>query len=178
MKVNHHRVKEVDGLCSRCRFNRAAAEKVGTVEGGWYIVGQRGVWSEDTGYRYDMHCVDCGRHRCTTLVKAKRKLCECQRMRRKEAGERRREGMAKAADREVLIDAKTPYEEDDACWYVVHCHPEGLTMDRVGELMGVSRQRVEQIESAALKKLAKIDARWFELRELHWHVANRMGDNV
>ena len=32
-------------------------------------------------------------------------------------------------------------------------HPEGMTLEQIGRLMGVTRERVRQIESTALRKL-------------------------
>lgn len=60
-----------------------------------------------------------------------------------------------AAD--ALIDNDTPWEEDDRAWYVVACHPGGLTLDQLGQLYGVTRERIRQIESSALKTLEQID---------------------
>lgn len=46
-----------------------------------------------------------------------------------------------------------PWEDDEAAQYVVASHPEGLPFEHVGELMGITRQRVEQIERQALARL-------------------------
>jgi len=53
------------------------------------------------------------------------------------------------------IDATTPWERDDRCWYVVACHPTGITLDQIGTLLGLCRERIRQIERDALRKLAQ-----------------------
>ena len=53
----------------------------------------------------------------------------------------------------ALIDMRTPYADDDRCWYVVEAHPDGLTLDEIGQLMGVTREWVRQIEERALAHL-------------------------
>lgn len=52
--------------------------------------------------------------------------------------------------RPALIDSSTPYEDDARAQYVVACHPDGLTFDEVGQLFGVTRERIRQIEHKAL----------------------------
>jgi transcriptional regulator with XRE-family HTH domain len=46
------------------------------------------------------------------------------------------------------------WEEDDACWYAVACHPHGLTIEQVAALTGYTSERVRQIELEALAKLS------------------------
>jgi len=46
------------------------------------------------------------------------------------------------------------WEDDDACWYAVTCHPDGLTVEQIAALTGYSAERVRQIEVEALAKLA------------------------
>lgn len=48
------------------------------------------------------------------------------------------------------IDSTTPYTEDLACQRFVAKHPDGATLDEVGEMLGVTRERVRQIEAKAL----------------------------
>jgi transcriptional regulator with XRE-family HTH domain len=43
-----------------------------------------------------------------------------------------------------------PWEDDDWSWYVVAHHPDGLTTEQVGDVMGISAERVRQIEAHAL----------------------------
>jgi hypothetical protein len=38
---------------------------------------------------------------------------------------------------------------------VVREHPEGMTLEQIGRVMGVTRERVRQIEAGALKKLTE-----------------------
>lgn len=45
------------------------------------------------------------------------------------------------------------WEDDDWCWYAVSCHPDGLTIEEIGALTGLSAERVRQIEIEALAKL-------------------------
>jgi hypothetical protein len=47
-----------------------------------------------------------------------------------------------------------PWEKDDWCWYAVACHPDGLTLEQVGALMGCMPERIRRIELDALAKLA------------------------
>lgn len=54
-----------------------------------------------------------------------------------------------------LIDKHTRYEDDYACRLFVHMNPRGQTLAVVGEALGVSRERVRQIEERALRKLQK-----------------------
>ena len=53
----------------------------------------------------------------------------------------------------ALINGWTRWEEDDRAWYVVACHPHGLTLEQIGELFGLTRERIRQIEAIALAKL-------------------------
>lgn len=50
--------------------------------------------------------------------------------------------------------ADVPYAEDEFAQCVVNSHRgEGIELDKVGELYGLSRERVRQIEHSALRKL-------------------------
>lgn len=51
------------------------------------------------------------------------------------------------------LDPFTPWTEDKGCRYIVACHPDGLTLDQVGQLFGVTGERIRQIEEKALRKL-------------------------
>lgn len=55
----------------------------------------------------------------------------------------------------ALIDGSTRYADDPRCRYVVAAHPDGLTLEQIGELMGVSRAAVWQIETQALESLRR-----------------------
>lgn len=66
------------------------------------------------------------------------------------------EYLAAPRRRRMPVD-KTPYEEDEACQRFVADHPGGATLGEIAEYMGVTRERVRQIEFGALKKLAKMD---------------------
>lgn len=53
------------------------------------------------------------------------------------------------------IDPRVPWLEDyTARAFVVH-HPEGATLEEVGQMLGVTRERVRQIEVAAFKRLRR-----------------------
>ena len=39
------------------------------------------------------------------------------------------------------------------CWVNQHCPGRQLTLEEIGNIMGVTRERVRQIEARALKKL-------------------------
>lgn len=45
------------------------------------------------------------------------------------------------------------WEEHDEARDVVNEHPDGMTLEEVGAVLGVTRERVRQIEAAALEKL-------------------------
>jgi DnaJ-domain-containing protein 1 len=55
--------------------------------------------------------------------------------------------------------SKLAWEDDVHAQYAVECHPRGMTLDEIGELMGLTRQRVEQIEKEALRKVQRALAR-------------------
>lgn len=52
----------------------------------------------------------------------------------------------------VELDTE-PYDRDPIAQYVVASFPEGLTLTELGELMGVCRERVRQVEAEAFRKL-------------------------
>lgn len=56
----------------------------------------------------------------------------------------------------VLVDKHTPYEEDTACQMFVAAFPGGATLDAIAEAIGVSRERVRQIQSGATRKLGEL----------------------
>jgi hypothetical protein len=54
----------------------------------------------------------------------------------------------------MVAMADTPYAEDPFAQCVVNRHRgEGIELDKIGELYGLSRERVRQIETSALRKL-------------------------
>ncbi len=63
---------------------------------------------------------------------------------------RRCHGCAHQRTPSALIDSITPYEGDARCQYVVQCHPDGLTLEEIGDLLGLTRERIRQIEHRAL----------------------------
>lgn len=63
-----------------------------------------------------------------------------------------------------LVDDHTPYEDDIVCRLFVEMHPNGATLNAVGAMFNLSRERVRQIEERALcKLLAVVHAEGLEL---------------
>jgi hypothetical protein len=54
---------------------------------------------------------------------------------------------------EPLVDRDTPYEDDVGCQLFVSTFRGGATLDAIAEAFGVSRERVRQIETEAVRKL-------------------------
>ncbi len=52
-----------------------------------------------------------------------------------------------------LIDKETRYEDDYVCRVFVSMYPKGQTLAVIGGMLGLSRERVRQIEERALRKL-------------------------
>lgn len=50
-----------------------------------------------------------------------------------------------------------PWEEDPYAQAFVEEHPNGATLEEVGEVLGVTRERVRQIEEVAKRKLRRIE---------------------
>ena len=59
--------------------------------------------------------------------------------------------------RRLAID-RVSYEEDQRCQHFVGSHPGGATLGEIAAYLGVTRERVRQIECQALQKLADYDA--------------------
>ncbi len=73
-------------------------------------------------------------------------------------------------------DEVRPYEDDIPCRLLVHRFG-AMTLDEIGQAMGVTRERIRQIEAKALERLRKrvLQAGWSEddVRELLAHLAQR-----
>ena len=69
------------------------------------------------------------------------------------------EAHARFLDETPLDHWGLDWKLDDRAWYVVACHPQGLTLEEIGSLMGVTRERVRQIEEEAFAKIRK-RTRW------------------
>lgn len=54
---------------------------------------------------------------------------------------------------DMLIDDVTSYEDDVRCRLIVRHFVGGMTLDQVGMVMAVCRERIRQIEEEALEKL-------------------------
>lgn len=98
---------------------------------------------------YRLRCVVCGaeRTRHTSHLRYLASHCPV------EAAQESSGDEGHAYSDGVTIDRWTSWAEDDRCWYVVECHPDGLSLDQVGELMDMSREAVRQIEASARAKL-------------------------
>lgn len=57
------------------------------------------------------------------------------------------------ASNDVLVDKDTRYAKDIACQLFVAVFRGGSTLDSIAEALGVSRERVRQIEGEAMAKL-------------------------
>lgn len=66
---------------------------------------------------------------------------------------------------DVLIDRDTPYRDDVACQLFVSAFPDGATLEAISEALGVSRERVRQIERDAFRKLRALGFTAFGLPE-------------
>lgn len=53
----------------------------------------------------------------------------------------------------ALVDETTRYEDDVTCQVFVAMYPKGATLDMIGGVLSLSRERVRQIEAVALGKL-------------------------
>lgn len=139
------RRREADAKREATRRAWRDAVKVGDRYGRWTVTSATYVRPGEAWRRVNAVC-DCGTvgaPRVSNLRSGQSRGCNGCRL----AGPARRRT-------EVLIDQRTPYADDDRCWYVVEMHPDGLTLDQVGLLMGVTRERVRQIEERAKRKLA------------------------
>lgn len=55
---------------------------------------------------------------------------------------------------EEIMDPEIPWEQDSFARWVVEKNPDGLSLEYVGLLLGVTRERVRQIELSACRKIA------------------------
>ena len=68
---------------------------------------------------------------------------------------RLRRGIPTARKAGAPIDGTTRYADDARCQYVVAAHPDGINNEQIGELLGISRERVRQIVDSALDSLRR-----------------------
>lgn len=60
--------------------------------------------------------------------------------------------------RQEMVDAiPLPFWADDWTWYITKVHPDGLTLEQISELHGLTRERVRQVEEAAMRKVKKLE---------------------
>lgn len=65
---------------------------------------------------------------------------------------------------EMLAAFDVPYWADDWAWYVVQRHKgDGITLDEIGQLYGVTRERIRQYEVSAMRKIQKMAANGSEI---------------
>lgn len=87
-------------------------------------------------------CADCG----TRLTRPDQKRCRpCANLHSAE----------RSGGKAALVDARTPYAEDVACQRLVAAHPGGMELAEIGAAMGLTHQRVQQIEAQALANLER-----------------------
>ena len=66
----------------------------------------------------------------------------------------------------LVQDLDLPWEESDQSWYIVACHPDGLTLECVSQVFGLTRERIRQIEAKAFQKLLRKPERVIVLKQL------------
>lgn len=67
------------------------------------------------------------------------------------------------ANSDVLVDKDTPYRRDVAAQLFVAIFKGGATLDSIAEALGVSRERVRQIEGDAIAKLRERGLKIFDV---------------
>lgn len=68
------------------------------------------------------------------------------------------------------------WDDDDACWYVVQHHPDGITLEQIASLMACSLANVQRIEQTAIAKM-QLGLQIVELggRRADWILTNLRG---
>lgn len=61
----------------------------------------------------------------------------------------------RALEAGAIVHPTTRYEDDVVCQLIVSAFPEGLTLEDVGEVLGLSRERIRQIEAGALAQVRR-----------------------
>ena len=56
---------------------------------------------------------------------------------------------------DVIVDGTTRYADDVAAQLCVAAFPDGMDLEEIGEAMGLSRERVRQVEAQALESLRR-----------------------
>ena len=67
--------------------------------------------------------------------------------------------MSGAPTRRPILSVVTRYRDDPLCQALVARYPDGMDYTQIGELLGVSRQRAEQIAAAVISRLMGDDPR-------------------
>lgn len=111
------------------------------------------------GERLTGYCIVCGdpfdrrrRNAEGRVIGANPKTATCERHR----SIRKASGL-------ILIDKTTRYENDVACQLFVSVFAGGATLEAIAEAIGVSRERVRQIEEEAIRKLRAAGLSAFDL---------------
>lgn len=68
-------------------------------------------------------------------------------------GQRRRDGRTK---RHWNKWDDLPWEHHQEAQELVELHPDGMTLEQIGAVMGITRERVRQIENIAFRKLNRV----------------------
>lgn len=71
---------------------------------------------------------------------------------------------------DAVIDSVTPFDEDETARVIVAMQTRPMTLDEVGSLFDLTRERVRQIEQGALRKMQAA----LRLRRIHG--SNDLGD--
>ncbi len=77
----------------------------------------------------------------------------------------------------VGLDAVTRYDDDEQAQAFVAAHPDGATLEEIGELWGITRERVRQIERDALRQLcARLKLVGVSERDVRDYFASKAGE--
>jgi len=169
--------------CSRVARSTAGRGKaVGQVRDGWLIVADTGRTLRYRGKPRTIYVARCP-HCPNTIEVGSNGLskmaasCGCRRAADRLAAKRAQKAWWRehGSLRGVEVIPDTPWSADDEAF--VRAHPDGAPLEAIAAHFGCSRERIRQIESSALRKIAR-RPRTADLPalRLHWqHVQQRLG---